>query len=101
MAIDRTMYFRGQTRALSAEAEVSGLRKTAKDLAEADRTRRTRLAELEGKLLRLEHERKPALDPRLAVVNAHTAALAATGAKLDRLKEQIAELAARVRRGRP
>ncbi len=50
-----------ETRAVTAEAEVSGLRKTAKDLAEADRARRTRLAELEGKLLRLEHERKNAL----------------------------------------
>jgi chromosome segregation ATPase len=49
-----------EARATAAETEASGLRKTAKDLAEADRTRRSRLAELEGKLLRLEHERKSA-----------------------------------------
>ena len=44
----------------TAAAEASALRKTAKDLEEADRTRRSRLAELEGKLLRLEHERSSA-----------------------------------------
>jgi chromosome segregation ATPase len=49
-----------EARAVAAESELSGLRKTAKDLGEADRTRRSRLAELEGKLLRLEHERKAA-----------------------------------------
>jgi predicted nucleic acid-binding Zn-ribbon protein len=49
-----------EARAQSASAEASTLRKTAKDLEEADRARRSRLAELEGKLLRLEHERKAA-----------------------------------------
>src|SRR5204863_3976622 len=47
--------------ASTAAAELVTLRKNAKGLEEADRTRRTRLAELEGKLLRLEHERKQAL----------------------------------------
>jgi SAM-dependent methyltransferase len=41
-----------------ATAEAAALRKNSKVLEEADRARRTRLAELEGKLLRLEHERK-------------------------------------------
>src|SRR6185312_11885815 len=49
-----------ETRAATAGAEATTLRKTAKDLEEADRTRRARLAELEGKLLRLEHDRKAA-----------------------------------------
>jgi SAM-dependent methyltransferase len=47
--------------AATATAELATLRKNTKGLEEADRTRRTRLAELEGKLLRLEHERKQAL----------------------------------------
>jgi SAM-dependent methyltransferase len=46
--------------AATSAAEVTTLRKNAKGLEESDRTRRTRLAELEGKLLRLEHERKQA-----------------------------------------
>ena len=50
-------------RASSAVAEASGLRRTAEDLAEADRSRRSRLAELEGKLLRLEHERRASAGP--------------------------------------
>jgi len=49
-----------EARATSASAEAAGLRKTAKELEEADRSRRSRLAELEGKLLRLEHERRQA-----------------------------------------
>jgi SAM-dependent methyltransferase len=47
--------------ASTAASELAALRKNTKGLEEADRTRRTRLAELEGKLLRLEHERKQAL----------------------------------------
>jgi hypothetical protein len=47
-----------EQRAASAGSDAAVLRKTAKDFEEADRSRRTRLAELEGKLLRLEHERK-------------------------------------------
>jgi SAM-dependent methyltransferase len=49
-----------EARATAATAEAAGLRKNAKSLEDADRTRRSRLAELEGKLLRLEHERKTA-----------------------------------------
>jgi hypothetical protein len=46
--------------AAGASTETAALRKTAKDLEEADRSRRSRLAELEGKLLRLEHQGKVA-----------------------------------------
>jgi hypothetical protein len=49
-----------ESRGTAAETEATTLRRTAKDLAEADRSRRSRLAELEGKLLRLEHERRQA-----------------------------------------
>ena len=55
---------RAEARAAAASADATTLRKTAKDLEEADRSRRSRLAELEGKLLRLEHERKAAPPPR-------------------------------------
>jgi hypothetical protein len=53
-----------EKRATTAGAEGAALRKTAKDLEEADRSRRSRLAELEGKLLRLEHEGKVAAQDR-------------------------------------
>jgi SAM-dependent methyltransferase len=46
--------------AAAATTEAATLRKSSKGLEEADRARRTRLAELEGKLLRLEHEKKQA-----------------------------------------
>ncbi len=46
--------------AAAATTEAATLRKNAKVLEESDRARRTRLAELEGKLLRLEHEKKQA-----------------------------------------
>lgn len=46
--------------AATATAEAATLRKNSKGLEESDRARRTRLAELEGKLLRLEHEKKQA-----------------------------------------
>jgi len=49
-----------EARAASGTAEAASLRRNAKALEDADRTRRTRLAELEGKLLRLEHERRAA-----------------------------------------
>ncbi len=49
-----------EARATTAAADAAALRGTAKDLEEADRSRRSRLAELEGKLLRLEHERRSA-----------------------------------------
>lgn len=46
-----------ERRAAAAEKESLGLRQAAKELEEADRTRRGRLAELEGKLIRLEREK--------------------------------------------
>jgi hypothetical protein len=77
-----------EARAATAGAEASTLRKTAKDLEEADRTRRARLAELEGKLLRLEHERKAAAarpadgDERLRAMEGER----------DRLRARVGEL---------
>jgi predicted nucleic acid-binding Zn-ribbon protein len=47
-----------ETRATTAANDAATLRKNARELEEADRARRSRLAELEGKLLRLEHEKK-------------------------------------------
>ncbi|MES1158063.1 MAG: hypothetical protein ABUL67_03080, partial [Haliangium ochraceum] len=46
-----------EERAAVAEKDAAGLRRNAKELEEADRARRGRLAELEGKLLRLEREK--------------------------------------------
>ena len=46
-----------EARAAAADKEATTLRRNAKELEEADRARRGRLAELEGKLLRLERER--------------------------------------------
>ena len=45
-------------RAAAAAADAATLRKNARELEEADRSRRSRLAELEGKLLRLEHDKR-------------------------------------------
>jgi SAM-dependent methyltransferase len=72
----------------TATVEAATLRKNAKGLEEADRARRTRLAELEGKLLRLEHEKKQA-----------AASAPAPAAPVDdkRARELAAELAASVR----
>ena len=50
-----------EARAAAAGSEVATLKKNARELEEADRARRSRLAELEGKLLRLEHEKKAAV----------------------------------------
>jgi len=47
-----------ELRASAAANDAATLRKNARELEEADRSRRSRLAELEGKLLRLEHEKK-------------------------------------------
>jgi SAM-dependent methyltransferase/chromosome segregation ATPase len=65
----------------AATAEAASLRKNAKGLEEADRTRRTRLAELEGKLLRLEHERKQA------------AVTTSGGVDVDAIERRASELA--------
>jgi hypothetical protein len=79
-----------ESRAAAAGAEATTLRRTAKDLEEADRSRRARLAELEGKLLRLEHERKAAA--------AHAAGdedrLHALEAERDRLRARVGDLEA-------
>jgi len=81
-----------EARAASAGGETTTLRQTAKTLEEADRSRRARLAELEGKLLRFEHERKAAQhstrndvdDQRLRLLEAER----------DRLKARVGELEA-------
>ncbi len=79
-----------EARAATSSAEATTLRKTAKDLEEADRTRRARLAELEGKLLRLEHERKAAVGRDGAEVDRlHT-----LEAERDRLRVRVGELEA-------
>ena len=46
-----------EARAAAADKDATALRRNAKELEEADRTRRGRLAELEGKLLRFEREK--------------------------------------------
>jgi hypothetical protein len=79
-----------ESRAAAAGAEATTLRKTAKDLEEADRSRRARLAELEGKLLRLEHERKTAA----AHGTADDDRLRSLESERDRLRSRIGELEA-------
>jgi len=80
--------------ASAATAEAATLRKNAKGLEEADRTRRTRLAELEGKLLRLEHEKKQAAAtspaPVGAGVQADVAALERRVADVARERDELA-----------
>ncbi len=77
-----------EARAATSSAEATALRRTAKDLEEADRTRRARLAELEGKLLRLEHERKAEAGRDGAEVDR----LHALEAERDRLRARVGEL---------
>jgi hypothetical protein len=77
-----------ETRAQTASAEASNLRKTAKDLEEADRSRRSRLAELEGKLLRLEHERKAAAGGAADELDGQLRALQAERDALSRRTEE-------------
>jgi chromosome segregation ATPase len=79
-----------ESRAAAAGAEASTLRKTAKDLEEADRSRRARLAELEGKLLRLEHERKSVA----AHASGDEGRLHALEAERDRLRARVGDLEA-------
>jgi hypothetical protein len=79
-----------EARAATSGAEATTLRKTAKDLEEADRARRARLAELEGKLLRLEHERKAEAGRGGAEVDR----LHALEAERDRLRGRVGELEA-------
>ena len=79
-----------EARAASSSVEATTLRKTAKDLEEADRARRARLAELEGKLLRLQHERKAEAGRDGAEVDR----LHALEAERDRLRVRVGELEA-------
>ena len=79
-----------EARAATSSAEATTLRKTAKDLEEADRARRARLAELEGKLLRLQHERKAEAGRDGAEVDR----LHALEAERDRLRVRVGELEA-------
>ncbi len=81
-----------ETRAKASDADATTLRKTAKTLEEADRSRRSRLAELEGKLLRFEHERKAAPSP--AAVDDERAAWAR---ERDELRAEIEKLAQHAR----
>jgi nitrogen fixation protein FixH len=79
-----------EARAATSSAEATTLRKTAKDLEEADRARRARLAELEGKLLRLEHQRKAEAGREGMEVDR----LHALEAERDRLRARVGELEA-------
>ena len=81
-----------EARAAAADADANTLRKTAKNLEEADRSRRSRLAELEGKLLRFEHERKTAPPP--PSLDAERAAWAR---ERDELRGEIEKLAQHAR----
>jgi len=81
-----------EARAAASDADASTLRRTAKDLEEADRSRRSRLAELEGKLLRFEHERKSA-PPPVAIDEER----ASWGRERDQLRAEIEKLAAHAR----
>jgi chromosome segregation ATPase len=89
-----------EARAAASDADATALRRTAKDLEEADRSRRSRLAELEGKLLRLEHERKSAPPPPAANVDANVAVEAERAVwarERDQLRAEIEKLAALAR----
>ena len=87
-----------EARAAVAAADASALRGTAKDLEEADRSRRSRLAELEGKLLRLEHERRAAQaqggDGSPEVVANFERQLSAARTAADDLRRQLADRSA-------
>ncbi len=82
-----------EARAASAGGETTTLRQTAKTLEEADRSRRARLAELEGKLLRFEHERKAA-QQGAAQTSGDDQRLRLLEAERDRLKARVDELEA-------
>jgi predicted nucleic acid-binding Zn-ribbon protein len=81
-----------EARAAASDADATTLRRTAKDLEEADRSRRSRLAELEGKLLRFEHERKSAPPP--AAMDEERASWAR---ERDQLRAEIGKLAEHAR----
>jgi hypothetical protein len=81
-----------EARAAASDADATTLRRTAKDLEEADRSRRSRLAELEGKLLRFEHERKSA-PPTTAADDERSA----WARERDQLRAEIEKLAQHAR----
>ena len=87
-----------EARATASAADAAALRGTAKDLEEADRSRRSRLAELEGKLLRLEHERRAAAaqggDGAEAVLADLERQLSAARTGADDLRRQLADRSA-------
>ncbi len=76
--------------ATAATAEAATLRKNSKGLEEAERTRRTRLAELEGKLLRLEYEKKQAAAGVPAGANFDVEAFERRTAELARARDDAA-----------
>jgi SAM-dependent methyltransferase len=82
-----------EARGAGAVGETTALRQTAKSLEEADRSRRARLAELEGKLLRLEHERKSARQSAVPD-EANDRRLRDLETERDRLKARVGELEA-------
>jgi DNA repair exonuclease SbcCD ATPase subunit len=93
-----------EARAASAGGETANLRQTAKTLEESDRSRRARLAELEGKLLRLEHERKAAQQASSQAVSndEQLLRLQSLEQERDRLRARVGELeAAQARAARP
>jgi hypothetical protein len=93
-----------EARATSAGGETAALRQTAKTLEESDRSRRARLAELEGKLLRLEHERRAAqqVSSQSPSSDEQLQRLQALEQERDRLRLRVGELeAAQARAAKP
>ena len=78
-----------EARAAAADKEATTLRRNAKELEEADRARRGRLSELEGKLLRIERERATAA---ARGSEGDGAALAAATAKLQSAEQRVGTL---------
>ena len=85
-----------EAKAAAADREATTLRRNSKELEESDRSRRGRLAELEGKLLRLERERamaaaaQPAGDDAAAAAAAREAARASAAEQRALIAEQRA-----------
>jgi len=78
-----------EARAAAADKEATTLRRNAKELEEADRARRGRLSELEGKLLRIERERAMAAERG---GEGDGAALAEAAAKLQSAEQRVGTL---------
>ena len=78
-----------EARAAAADKEATTLRRNAKELEEADRARRGRLSELEGKLLRIERERATAAERG---AGGDDAALADATAKLRSAEQRVGTL---------